>query len=269
LPGAYEIMKKRWPEVVLIVFLQAGVIMLVEQVSVTAGQEAAGNGTGQLPTGIAFLLGMGTVAILIVAQMLYLGFLKTACTDDGTAPREPAVMLRIGRGYFWRMLRFQLIISVVWMALFILVVSVAGHFLAGGARPEDFPPWVPAMSLLLSLVVLIRPLVLSPALMVGCDMMALESIRATRRYRILGGPRSLSLCVLAMVVVLAVSVVLDMFEARGTLRYLVAGCRAVAGGTVWLAVHLEALRMVTFLREQDIAEQDACPDDDRTFDEQA
>ncbi len=42
MPDAYEIIKKRWPEVVLIVFLQAGLMMLMEQVSATVEQEAAG-----------------------------------------------------------------------------------------------------------------------------------------------------------------------------------------------------------------------------------
>ena len=105
LPNAYEIIKKRWPEVVLIVFLQAGLMMLMEQIYAAAEQNIAGNGAGQTSQVIEFFMGFGTIAIAIVATMLYLGFLKTACTE-GTAPREPGVLLRIGRHYFWRIMRF-------------------------------------------------------------------------------------------------------------------------------------------------------------------
>ena len=96
MPDAFEIIKKRWPEVVLIVFLQAGMMMLMEQVYAAAEQGVVGSRAGQPSQAIDFFLGFGTIAITIVAQMLYLGFLKTACTE-GTAPREPGAILRIGR----------------------------------------------------------------------------------------------------------------------------------------------------------------------------
>ncbi len=261
MPDAYEIIKKRWPEVVLIVFLQAGMMMLVEQVSATAEKEAAGNGAGQPPQAIAFFLGLGTIAIIIIAQMLYLGFLKTACTE-GAAPQEPAVILRIGRYYFWRILRFQLLIFVVYIGLVGLILSLLGLFVPEATKPEDFPKWLLGTSSLLALIVLIKPLTLSPALMVGCDMMALKSVGAIRRYRIFGERKVLALYVLALIMISAISVVLDMFETAGSLRYFQVGCLGVVVSTALLAVHLEALRMVTFDRELATAAQDTGAEDD-------
>jgi len=267
LPDAYEIIKKRWPEVVLIVFLQAGVMMLMEQVSATVEREAAGSRASQPPQAVEFFLGLGAIAIVIVAQMLYLGFLKTACTD-GAASREPAAIRRIGRYYFWRILRFQLIIGVVYLGLSMIIVSLLGPLVSDAAKPEDFPKWLFGVSSLLALIVLIKPLTLSPALMVGCDMMAVQSIVSIRRHRIFGERKVLALYVLALIIISAISVLLAVFETKGTLRYFEVGCHGVVAGTAMLAVHLEALRMVTFGRAPATTVQDTAPDDDRSLDEQ-
>ena len=261
MPDAYEIIKKRWPEVVLIVFLQAGMMLVVEQVSSTAEQDVAAGRVGQPSQAVDFFLGFGTIAIAIVAQMLYLGFLKTACTE-GTVPREPGILLRIGRHYFWRILRFQLIIFVVYIGLVGLILSFFAPFVAEAAKPEDFPEWLLGISSLLALIVLIKPLTLSPALMVGCDMMAVKSIVSIRRYRIFGERKVLALYVLALIIISAMSVVLAVFETKGTLRYFEVGCHGVVVSTALLAVHLEALRMVTFGLEPATAEQDTGADDD-------
>ena len=266
MPDAYEIIKKRWPEVVLIVFLQAGMMMLVEQVSAAAEQDVAAGRVGQPSQAVDFFLGFGTIAITIVAQMLYLGFLKTACTE-GSAPQEPGVILRIGRHYFWRILRFQLLIFVVYIGLVGLILSLLGPFVAEAAKPEDFPEWLLGVSFLLALIVLIKPLTLSPALMVGCDMMAVKSIVSIRRYRIFGERKVLALYVLGFIIISAISVALDMFETTGALRYFKVGFCGVVTGTALLAVHLEALRMVTFGLEPATVVQDTGADDDQTIDE--
>ncbi|RKY06883.1 MAG: hypothetical protein DRP66_07900 [Planctomycetota bacterium] len=267
MPDAYEIIKKRWPEVVLIVFLQAGMMLLLEQISAAAEQDVAGGRAGRPSQAIDFFLGLGTIAITIIAQMLYLGFLKTACTE-GAAPREPAAILRIGRYYFWRILRFQLIIFVVYIGLVGLILSLFAPFVPDAAKPEDFPKGLLGISSLMALIVLIKPLTLSPALMVGCDMMAFKSIVSIRRRRIFGERKVLALYVLGLIIISAISTALDMFEIAGALRYFKVGCCSVAAGTAMLAVHLEALRMVTFGRQPATTLQDTGTDDDQSLDEQ-
>ena len=267
MPDAFEIIKKRWPEVVLIVFLQAGVMMLMEQVSAAVEQDAAGSRAGQPSQAIEFFLGLGTIAIIIVAQMLYLGFLKTACTE-GTVPREPGVILRIGRYYFWRILRFHLLALVVYLGLVGLILSLFAPFFPEATKPEDFPKWLLGISSLLPLIVLIKPLTLSPALMVGCDMMAVKSIVSIRRYRIFGERKVLALYVLGLIIICTISVALDVFETGGALRYFKVGFCGVVVSTALLAVHLEAVRMVTFGLEPATAVQDTGADNDQTLDEQ-
>ena len=136
------------------------------------------------------------------------------------------------------------------------------------AKPEDIPKWVQGISSLLALIVLIKPLTLSPALMVGCDMMAVKSIVSIRRHRIFGERKVLALYVLGFIIISAISVALDMFETSGVLRYFKVGCSSVAAGTALLVMHLEALRMVTFGLEPATVEQNAGADDDQTLDEQ-
>ena len=245
----------------MVVILQAGLMMLVEQVSAAAEQDVAAGRVGQPSQTIDFFMGFGTIVITIVAQMLYLGFLKTACTE-GTSPQEPGALLRIGRHYFWRILRFQLIIFVVYIGLVGLILSLFSPFVTEAAKPEDFPEWLLGVSFLLALIVLIKPLTLSPALMVGCDMMAVKSIFSIRRHRIFGERKVLALYVLGFIIISAISAAIDMYEISGALRYFKVGFFSVVAGTALLAVHLEALRMVTFGLEPATAEQDTGADDD-------
>ena len=130
------------------------------------------------------------------------------------------------------------------------------------AKPEDFPKWALVISSLLALIVLIKPLTLSPALMVGCDMMAIKSIVSIRKHRIFGERKVLALYVLGFIIISAISAALDMYETSGALRYFKVGCCSVVAGTALLAVHLEALRMVTYGQKPPTTEQNARADED-------
>jgi glucose-6-phosphate-specific signal transduction histidine kinase len=156
----------------------------------------------------------------------------------------------------------------VYIGLFGLILSLFAPFVAEAAKPEDFPKWVLGISSLLPLIVLIKPLTLSPALMVGCDMMAFKSIVSIRRHRIFGERKVLALYVLGLIIISAISTALDMFETAGALRYFKVGFCGVVVSTAMLAVHLEALRMVTFGLAPATAVQDTATDDDQALDEQ-
>jgi hypothetical protein len=99
---AIEILKKRWPEAALIIILQAGLMVLLEEIAGQAAVAQQAQSTSP-PPHMGFIWGMGTALFAVIWQMLYLGFLATACTE-GAAPKQPGELVGVGRLFFWRML---------------------------------------------------------------------------------------------------------------------------------------------------------------------
>ena len=228
LPDAYEIIKKRWPEVVLIVGFGSGMFMLRAQIATMFMEDAGGaKGVGELPGAVAFFLGLGTMGCIIVLVMLYLGFLRTAYTD-GCDACEPGQLVRIGRYYFWRTARLVIILELVHVCLTALTAALFGSMLL---QVEV-------------LILLTRLIVLAPSIMVGRNMMVFESIRALRAYRLLEQRRILVLCSFGFVVGLGASFVLPLLGVQGLLGFLLIGCLGAALTVALLIAHLEALRSV-------------------------
>lgn len=241
MPKAFDILKTRWAEVLLLVGFQTGVLFLMEQIMTLAEQQAEGKPV-HLPQRIAFLLGLGTMAFIIIWQMLYLGFLRTAYTD-GCQRWEPGQLLRIGRLYFWRMVRFQVLLLVVYSGLAMAGLSVAAA-LAKAKTPEDLPLWAVTIVLLAVSLALLKPTALSPPIMVARDMMAMRSIRALRQYRLMQEWTIPVIYIGALIFSAAASMADETFVPKGTLHYVVMACHHVIIGIAMLAVHLAALRLV-------------------------
>ena len=244
MPSAFEIIKKRWPEVLLIVMFQAGLLMLGEQISSLAeATESAGSEVGEIPSGLAFLLGVGTMTIAIVWQMLYLGFLRTAYTD-GCAIRQPGQLIAEGKPFFWRMFRFQIFIGVFYFAIAMVLVSFFGAAFLKAEKPEDIPQWLVTVSFSLSSFMLIKYMALTPAVLVGRDMMVRQSIRAVREYRLAEAGQVVVLYVGLLIVSMATSIAVELIAAEGMTHYFLVGCHGVVIGMGLLLVSLEALRFV-------------------------
>lgn len=244
LPSAFEIIKNRWPEALLIVVFQAGLLMLGEQISSFAeATGSAGSEVGEIPSGLAFLLGVGTMTIAIVWQMLYLGFLRTAYTD-GCAIRQPGQLVKEGKYYFWRMVRFQVFVGVFYFAIAMVLVSVLGGAFFKAEKPEDLPQWLVTVSFSLSSFIMIKYMTLTPAVLVGRDMMVRQSIRAVREYRLAEAGHVVALYVGLLIVSMGTSIAVELIAAEGMAHYLMVGCHGVVIGMGLLLVSLEALRFV-------------------------
>lgn len=244
LPSAFEIIKKRWPEVFLIVVFQAGLLILGDQIgSLAEATESAGSEVGEIPSGLAFLLGVGTMSFGIVWLMLYLGFMRTAYTD-GCAIRQPGQLVVVGKYYFWRTVRFQIVIGVVYFGIAMVLVSVLGSALFKVQKPEDLPQWLVTVSFSLSSVALVKYMTLTPAVMVGRDMMVRQSVRAVGEYRIAEAGNVVVMYVGLLIVATGTSIAIELVGAEGMVHYILVGCHGVLVSVGLLAVCLEALRFV-------------------------
>ncbi len=176
-----EIIKARWPEVTLVVVFQAGLSLLLERIVYTMGPDTA-HPVPLPPEWVLFILGSGGILMVVVWQMLYLGFLRTAAVD-GTTPQEPITLVTTGRGFFWRFLWMQIAIGAgIWAATGVLAV-LAGYLL-GYRDVQRIPQWLISISEIGSIALLVKPVFLIPAFMLAMDISAIEAFYKTQQVRL-------------------------------------------------------------------------------------
>lgn len=170
----------------LVILFHTGLIAIADRVmtiAVPVENSAGVPDPGHLPVGLDFVLITGTMALAIVWQLLYLGFLATSFTDP-TQPREPMELLKTGKRFFWRMLRFQMVFG---SACMVIAFFISG-FLIKAAQVDgataDIPLWIAPVSSFAAFVVMIKPLVLIPAVMIVRDKMVSESFMSLGQFRL-------------------------------------------------------------------------------------
>jgi hypothetical protein len=205
--------------------------------------EATGEKAGEIPQKFGFLLGLGMMGFAIVWQMLYLGFLRTAYTDGCTA-HEPAYLISMGKYYFWRFVRFQILAGVVCLGLAVMVTSLIAAVVAGSADIEKAGVWIEAVSFFLATMLLAKHIALIPAVMIAGNMMVRESIIAIRQYSITDIFNVVSLYAVAMLLGLVMSIADGYMKTEGPDRYLTVGLQGLLMSFMLLAVYLEGLRFL-------------------------
>ena len=180
---AIDILKVRWPEVLLVVVLQAAMMLLAEEV--VAISENADSQAAFLPFWASFLLGMGMMLFAVLWQMLYLGLLKTSAVS-GAEPKQPMQLLRSGRPYFWRILFFQIVLGFALMLFNGILASSLGGMIWQERSLAELPSWFTEMCALVGILIALKPLLLVPAQMIVYDMTVFGAIYRIRFCRISG-----------------------------------------------------------------------------------
>jgi len=179
---AFDIVKARWPEAVLIVVLQAALMLLAEQL-LSISQIEQGVKPPQLSFWAGFLLGMGSILYVVLWQMIYLGFLKTAAAE-GRQAQVPTELVRSGRPYFWRIVFFQVLLGFVVFFINGILVGIGGAIFWKGRPLSQIPEWFGQLCGLAALLIVLKPMLLVPARVLVYDESALEAFVKVRYYRI-------------------------------------------------------------------------------------
>jgi len=183
LPKVLEILKKRWPEAILVVTLMAGVIVLSQQV-IRVSEQSAKPGGGELPFGAAFMLGMGSMALIVIWQMLYLGLLASAYTN-GCQRQEPIDLVKIGKYYFWRIIRFQIVLGILYISVSV-VITVILHAVISGSQVKTVSALTSNLASFLTLICLVKPTLLTPAVIIVSDCNVRPALGQLKKHNILG-----------------------------------------------------------------------------------
>jgi hypothetical protein len=246
LPEVLEIIKRRWPEAVLVVGFQVGVFFLktvlmemVEEASQTIESEQIVHS----PVWASFLLGMGTMAFAIIAYMFLIGFLATAC-HEGIEKKEPIDLLRAGRYFFWRMVRFEILFSILWFALVMLFSAIVGTIVLQAKAQEGIPYWLFYMCMFAALVILIKPMLLAPAIMIARDKMVLDAVKLLKQYCLKEAKNLLLLVGASLLLMAGLSVTLSFAEIGTYYYYAVLGASGFLSSALLLLIGLSAVRFI-------------------------
>lgn len=249
LQKAFEILKARWPEALLIVVFQAGLMVLVHEISLFV--QAADTQKTQIPFWAAFMLGMGSMACMTVALMLFLGFLRTAATD-GTQLFQPVELIRTGQPYFWRVMLFQIWLFFMWMLFAGSLAGLAGSIFMKIQDPQKLPGWLVETCFIITSLFLIKPVLLVTAKIIVYNTTAVQAFFTIWQYRL----RDIQDFIKQLVVILAIIIVFSLLPnmaSEGTvIYYILMGLNSIVSSFASLVLMMIA---VLWLQEKFDAEQ--------------
>ncbi|MBC8378165.1 MAG: hypothetical protein H8E62_03235 [Planctomycetes bacterium] len=248
---AIEIVKARWPEVALVVVLQAALMLFSDELVLMA--EATETSNAQLPFWPSFLLGVGTMVTATIWQMLYLGFMKTSAIE-GTHPQQPLDLLRLGRPYFWKIMFFQLMFVFFLMLLSMIMAVTLGGIIWKTDDITKIPEWFSQVCAMAAVALMIKPILLVPARIVVYDNSVAEAFMAMRQYRM--GQIGSLFKVLAggLGVVLVFMLLVELATKKTALYYILSGMHHLSFSMLFLVLALMAvLRLQKNLEVQQAA----------------
>ena len=256
-----QIIKQRWQEVVLVVGLHAGLIVFAQQLLgefVVTDSELSP--ASSLPGGVAFLMGLGLMAFIIFRQLLYLGFLRTAASV-GDKPQEPGELLKVGRYYFWRIVRFELVFRLACGMILLAIIEFFSSVVLGVKDLETMPNWLIPLCMFATSVALMRPMLLMPAVMIVRDRMVIEAFGSLKEYKLLAEQGLVKFFVLCFLAISVLSLALSSTQTEGALHYIVLTIYAVGSGAAMLVIYLVAVMFVAGdefagMTKQEVGKQD-------------
>jgi hypothetical protein len=235
---AIDILKIRWPEVMLVVVLQAAMMMLAEEV-VTISENAEAQGA-MLPIWASFLLGFGIMLFAILWQMIYLGFLKTSAVSGGE-PQQPMQLLRSGRPYFWRILFFQIMLGFALVLLNSVLASSFGGLIWKGRPFAEMPQWFVQICALVGILIVLKPLLLVPAQMIVYDITVFQAIYRMRFCRISSVDNFFRVIFICFGAIILSTLLVGSLTPKTTAYYIFSGLHQAAFSFILLTLTLIAV----------------------------
>ena len=229
----------------MVVGFHAASLMLMNQlfllcIEEIARVESGATGPGNVPPMVILGLSAGAMCFEVIWTMLFAGFLSTAVQYSET-PAQPAELLRAGRRFFWRIFRFRIFISFLYIVLLTMVLAVADS-LTGQEDPKNLPEWVMNLCSIAAAAVLIKVILLGPAIIIVRNCRVREALALLRKYKLFeDGGWVVWLVFGCFFAAFLVSLVMD----TGPEAALVVGAfKAVLVGAVILVVALGAVQLV-------------------------
>lgn len=169
----FEIVKFRWPEVMIVVVIQACCAFLIKDVGLI-------NTRPEDYSLRLFLLGAGLAAFSIIGQMMLWGFLRTTAVT-GTSAVQPGTLLSVGRVYFWKLFVVQILLTFALILIASFVQVLFSSIVYHKPIPDSVPLWMEIVPMLIGGIVMIKPIYFMPAIILAGDVGIVEAFRYLRQ----------------------------------------------------------------------------------------
>lgn len=249
IPKAIEIFKVRWPEVMLVVVIHAAMMLFSEELMTSDAMDP--ESSAQVPFLPSFLLGVGSIVCVVIWQMLYLGFLKTAAVE-GVHPQQPKDLVRFGRPYFWKILLFQILLGIVVMILGSVLVAILGGAIWNTQDVAQMPQWFSQVCGLVVIILMIKPMLFIPARMIVFDNSVIQAVLAMRQYRMNDIDQLFRLIAGGVGIIVVFTFLMNLAIEKTPVYYILTGLHHVIFSLVfllltlvvvlWVQQHLETLQ---------------------------
>jgi hypothetical protein len=180
------VFKKRWPEMLLIIGFMAIGRFLWEQIVATLPTTALSPQTTraiEMSQNMSFLYPMFTMIFFVMSITLLLGFLATLNLNYDT-PHDPTILIRIGRFFFWRVIRFLLLFDLFCIPVAILIYSAMKFLFFRDISIENIPLWALIICTTIAKSVLAKLFILIPPIMICKNVMTLKAAKIMPDYEI-------------------------------------------------------------------------------------
>lgn len=160
-----KILIERWPEVLLVLFFTGAGVLLFSQSDDSANTMDAKK----------FFVAVGTGIFFVLGYIFQFGFLRTVVIAE-KEQFQPQELLMLGRRFLGRFIIFGLILTVV-VVLFSqiilsILVAVSGKVNLADVSAEqaqNLPMWMPLTAVLVSMVLLLKWWLFTPAVIIVKD----------------------------------------------------------------------------------------------------
>lgn len=226
MPGVIEILKKRFPEALLIVVLQASMIFLGGQMRAMINEKLEVVTSVSNLAVFSMTLCMGFLMVIWI--MMELGFLSTMY-KEGATQQPPARLIIEGKYFFWRNLRFQLIVSIAVIMVAQLVLVIGNVFYFRSEDAANIPELFEHFCMMAANFILVRQLLLTQAIMVIEDCNVIPAVMISLRFRL----SRIKVLAIALILTSAFATIAPMaFMKEGTLGFEVNAISIIYSFTV-------------------------------------
>jgi len=234
MPSTFVILKKRWPEVALIVALA---------LFGSIGLELLGPGNYAEPSAAGAIILIGTLLFYIVQIILQLGFVRTACLE-GDKAQEPMELLKAGRRFFWRMVLFGMVYAGMYLLLGFVIFLTAHKIGIIEAKLLEATAWSRNLCFAISSLILVKFILLPPALIIVRDCGLVAAVMSFRQFRLFSAREPLVLFVVLQVITYFAAVLAPVGESEASRAYAYTVTFSLTSALVALAVSLSTVRFV-------------------------
>lgn len=240
------ILKARWPEVALIIGINILSLLFDKLMLIYRNESVPMQGLIDL----GYLL-----LILLILGILIVGFQRTVYLE-GDKRQSPMVLLKTGMRFLGRMLRWGLLWLLAYLPLIWLTYSATKLFTsinAGFFETAQSSPLLYRLYFTLPGLILIKPLLLMPVIIIVLDCKVLESFKFLKRCKLFNAKELLILVLISTIFSFIWTILPKLNEALTTSQFILIVFSTVVMQFIGLMIAVTAVR---FVASQNLAYDD-------------